>query len=302
MQWQFLKINLCIISGCRLLTKLSQHHKTVTCLRLGSNGKRILSGSLDRHVKIYDVATYQVVHTLDFTNAVLSLGVAQNDQTVVAGMVDGLISIQNMETDRNKGAQAAAVDKKHHRLTSVQVDHEVLNPTYPKQAKYNEFLRKYEYVKCLNAVMLTYVTNKTPEVTVSVMQELIHRKGLARALAGRDHKSLARIIRFICNHIGEHRFMRILTDVGMTLLDVYEDSFHEFTGDLGNLFMRLSTVLQKETALTYELLELQGSLELLLAASNVADQTGDMFHFVRDDSGVALKQSSMAKESSIVTV
>lgn len=32
-----------------------------------------MSSSLDRHVKIYDVSTYQVVHTLDYPNALLSV-------------------------------------------------------------------------------------------------------------------------------------------------------------------------------------------------------------------------------------
>lgn len=63
-------------AGGRLLAKLCQHHKTVTCLCLGSGNKRLLSGSLDRHVKIYDISSYQVVHTLDYPNAVLSLDVS----------------------------------------------------------------------------------------------------------------------------------------------------------------------------------------------------------------------------------
>lgn len=63
-------------AGGRLLAKLCQHHKTVTCLCLGSGNRRLLSGSLDRHVKIYDISSYQVVHTLDYPNAVLSLDVS----------------------------------------------------------------------------------------------------------------------------------------------------------------------------------------------------------------------------------
>lgn len=60
----------------RLLSKVSQHHKTITCLALASDKKRLLSGSLDRHVKIYDVDTYSVVHTLDYPAPVLCMAVA----------------------------------------------------------------------------------------------------------------------------------------------------------------------------------------------------------------------------------
>jgi len=41
-----------------------------------SNGHRILSGSLDRHVKIYDTETYKTLHTLDYPNAILSIGIS----------------------------------------------------------------------------------------------------------------------------------------------------------------------------------------------------------------------------------
>lgn len=291
-------------AGCRLLTKLSQHHKTVTCLRLGSNGKRILSGGLDRHVKIYDVASYQTVHTLDFPNAVLSLGVAPNDQTVVAGMVDGLVSIQNMETSRNKE------QRRHVRRNfvlagkaDIEVDHQVSYERRQHMEKYDKHLRRYEYALCLDTVLALQLSNKMPEVTVSVMQELIHRKGLHRALAGRGQKSLIKIITFICRYIGEHRFMRVLIDVGTTLLDVYENKIHQFTGQLGDKFLTLSMTLQREVALTYELLELEGSLELLMAASDVSNKQDDMVHFIKDDNATShLKQSIMAKESSIVTV
>lgn len=64
------------LAGGKLLAKVSKHHKTITCLKLASNGRRIISGSLDRHVKIYDVGTYKDVHTLDYPNAVLSVGIS----------------------------------------------------------------------------------------------------------------------------------------------------------------------------------------------------------------------------------
>lgn len=59
-----------------MLAKITQHHKTVTCLKIASNGHRILSGSLDRHVKVYDAGTYKTLHALDYPNAVLSIGIS----------------------------------------------------------------------------------------------------------------------------------------------------------------------------------------------------------------------------------
>lgn len=290
-------------SGCRLLTKLSQHHKTVTCLRLGSNGKRILSGGLDRHVKIYDVATYHTVHTLDFPNAVLSLGVAPNDQTVVAGMVDGLVSIQNMEIPRQEQQAHQRKVASIFARKPIEFDHEVVLEAKQRLAKYDTYLRKYEYSKSLECVLRPKLMQQSPEVIVSVMQELIHRKGLQRALAGRDDKTLNMILKFLCRFIGEHRFMRVLIDVGMTLLDEYEDKMHQLSSSTGQHFINFCTVLNREVSLTYDLLELEGSLELVMAASDVNDKSDNMIHFVKDDNTASsLKQSIMARESSILTV
>lgn len=93
-------------------------------------------------------------------------------------------------------------------------------------------------------------------------------------MAGRTHNSLANIILFIIRYIGDHRFSRVLIDVANTLLDVYEDQFHEFTGPIGRSFINLTKALQKEEHLTKDFLQMQGSLELILAGSNVTERSG----------------------------
>lgn len=45
--------------GGRLLHTLANHQKTVTCLALDGTGSRLLSGGLDRHVKIYNLENFK---------------------------------------------------------------------------------------------------------------------------------------------------------------------------------------------------------------------------------------------------
>lgn len=71
------------LAGGRLIAKVSQHHKTITCLKIASSGHRLLSGSLDRHIKIYDVGTYKILHTLDYPNSVLSLGISVSENMII---------------------------------------------------------------------------------------------------------------------------------------------------------------------------------------------------------------------------
>lgn len=167
-------------SSGKLMANVSHHHKTVTCLRLASNGRRFMSAGLDRNVKVYDIVSYQPVHSFSFPNAVLSVGVAPNDETLVAGMVDGLISVQRMDDEEPNQEVKKPRKKIATNVSSLTVDEVVEDFERRPEAHYDKHLRKYEYSKALDVVLQNYVVNKTPHVTVALMQELIRRKGLAR--------------------------------------------------------------------------------------------------------------------------
>ncbi|XP_046400073.1 U3 small nucleolar RNA-associated protein 15 homolog [Ischnura elegans] len=258
------------MAGGRLLAKLSQHHKTVTCLRLASNGKRLLSGSLDRHVKIYDVSTYHVVHTLDYRTSILSLGVSEHDSTLAVGFTDGLISMVRRETEAKPTKRE--VKKRNFRyipenFRPTAVDVFVAEEAGKLMARHDKLLRKFEYSKVLDSVMARYIVNRTPSVTVSVLQELIRRKGLHGALAGRDHKFLMRFVKFIVRYMGDYRFAQVLMDTSNIMLDVYGDSIHQ-SPDMALLLRKLQDCLRDEEELTCRMLSLQGAIEMFMASSS----------------------------------
>lgn len=167
------------LSSGKQIAQISEHHKTITCLRMASNGRRFMSSGLDRHVKVYDIANYQTVHSFDFPNAVLSLGVCKNDEALVAGMVDGLISIQRMENENDETPKIPK-SRKVIPVNETTVDEVVEDYDRTIEASYDKCLRKYEYSRALNVVLSNYVMNKNPHITVTLMQELIRRKGLVR--------------------------------------------------------------------------------------------------------------------------
>lgn len=260
--------------GGKLLGNISQHHKTITCLHLAQDGKRLLSGSLDRHIKIYDVSTFKVVHTLDYPNAVLSLGISKDDATLVAGLVDGLVCISRREEDDTKlKDEKKAVSYKYMTHSHQSVDEVVSELDFEKQSKYDVCLRKFEYSKALDRVLQPYVVNKSPQITVSVMMELIRRRGLHRAFKGRETKSLLQILRFLLRNITNYRFTRVLIDVFNIFLDVYEESIHLMPPEVMSVVQEISVLLKQEVALGNELGALQGTLSLLLAASSSTEMS-----------------------------
>lgn len=260
-------------AGGKLLASFSQHHKTITCLRLASNGKRLMSGSLDRHVKIYDVATFETVHTLDYPNSILSLAVSKNDDTVVVGMVDGLVSIRRREEQiKPEKPEKKIVSYRYvsHKRTT---DNTIISERVKEvQAKYDIHLRKFEYNKALDSVLVPYVINKKPSATVGVLQELMKRKALNRVIAGRDAKSLTSLLRFLIKYISDYRFTRVLLEVTHVLLDVYEDVLHLQSPEVMKMFMCLQQRVQDEQELAEDLAHLQGALQLLLAGANASEQ------------------------------
>jgi len=140
----------------------------------------------------------------------------------VAGMVDGMISVKRREEDVKEVVKPKRkrVSYRHagENLYVQSVDTVVQQEMKEIMSKHDTCLRKFEYSKALDCVMMSYVANKTPQVTVALIQELIRRKGLRRALAGRDSKSLVNIIRFFNKHIGSIRFGRVLLHAANILL------------------------------------------------------------------------------------
>lgn len=268
-----------LISGCRTLTTISQHHKTITCLQLASDGRRLLSGGLDRHVKIYDVSTYKTVHTLTYPNAVVSLGVAAKDQAVVAGMVDGLVSIKRMDVESQPSHLKQIRESNRFRRPRQQKllknDQEIEPEQQVKRKKiktnklqkFDLYLRQYSYKKALDCVMTGYVQKVEPENAVAVITELQHRGALEIALKNRPEEAIILFIKFIRNHLGEARFMRPLLNAASAVLDVFENDVVSYSKKMEKSLKALRNAIDEEIKITRDMLELKGALDLILGGA-----------------------------------
>ncbi|KAI4463404.1 utp15 u3 small nucleolar rna-associated protein 15 family member [Holotrichia oblita] len=260
------------LAGGKLLGTISQHHKTITCLRLGSDNKRLLSGSLDRHVKIYDISTFKVVHTLDYPNAILSLGISNDDQTVVTGLVDGLVCISRRKDKAPKDDEESNKPTKVYMKTQYSnADMVVPDTKLEKQSKHDMYLRKFQYSKALESALITYVANKHPEVTVSVLQELIRRKAFARVLKSADTKTIMQLLKFFTRYIADYRFTRALIFAVNIFVDVFQESIYTMPFEVTKLFCNLTQILNEEVKLVSELSRLQGAMQMILAASDKSE-------------------------------
>lgn len=85
-------------SKTRPMYSFSSHQKTVTCLAFDSAHSRLISGSLDHQVKIYDIKDYKVVHSIKYSGPILSVALSPQTTHLAVGMATGVLAIRRKPT------------------------------------------------------------------------------------------------------------------------------------------------------------------------------------------------------------
>ncbi|XP_044131986.1 U3 small nucleolar RNA-associated protein 15 homolog [Bufo gargarizans] len=274
-----------LLKGGQLLVSLRNHHKTVTSLCLSSSGQRLLSGSLDRHVKVYSTMNYKVVHSFDYAASILSLALAPDDEMIVVGMTNSVLNVKHRKPEEKKSNEPVAKKRPRYRMfvkgkdyVPKQDDFIVSKPVRQRLKKYDQLLRGFQVSAALDAVLETQVRTATPEVTVAVMNEIERRGTLKNALAGRDEKQLSLMLNFLIKHMVEPRFAPILLNVAENVIDIYSSVTNQ-SSVVDKLFLRLQDTLEKEISYQEELLEVLGMMDTLFATmaskkTTVSRETG----------------------------
>ncbi|KAH9518423.1 snoRNA-binding rRNA-processing protein [Bulinus truncatus] len=265
------------LAGGKLLATLTNHHKTVTSLCFCSNFERFMSASLDKHVKVYDVATYQVVHTLTYSGPILSHAVSPDDQLLVVGMADKMLSIQRRKAEAGEKTTEQKKPKRklkvrgysHHAKSFVPSPTDSIVTLKKKEilAPYDKHLKNFSHAKALDAALEMAIRKNHPEVTVSVMQELIRRGHIKTALAGRDDSSLRVVLQFIHKNLSNPMFMGTLLDIFNLVLDIYGISELMNSGPLESLLFKIKELVSCEVKLMTSVEETIGSLDMLFTVA-----------------------------------
>ncbi|KAJ7507862.1 WD40 repeat-like protein [Mycena galericulata] len=218
-----------IVAGGRCTRALSNHQKTVTALAFDGNASRLLTGGLDQMVKVYDVSTYKVVHTMRYPAPILCLAISPDETHIAAGMSDGTLSVRRRQPKASEMAgdlafSAAALrsgafesflgasfstlgqgslrQKTRSKAVGEADEFRVESRRAKRLRDYDRLLKSFKYSAALDSVLRKQVP---PTTTFSLIQELIHRDGLRIALAGRD--DYPRFGEMVCDiaGIGNHR-------------------------------------------------------------------------------------------------
>eukprot|EP00891_Asterochloris_glomerata_P002672 jgi/Astpho2/2672/fgenesh1_pm.00049_%23_14_t len=275
-----------ILGGGRLLARLDNHQKTVTCLRVAAHAgpassaaPRLLTGSLDKHVKVYELEGYRVTHAQKYPSPILSLDIAPDCSTLAVGQADGLLCLRKHSAPKAAAIGAGGAPPKRpvwtRRLTAatpryfVRGQGDKPDPGEKRTPKrrpinlkpYDRHLRKFEYREALDATL----QRGRPEIVVALCDELVQRGGLEAAVGGRDSAGLEPLLQFVTKHLTDPRYSSMLTAVAHTILDLYAIAMgRSETVDRKLELLRERVML--ELRLHSDLQQLQGMLAPLVAA------------------------------------
>jgi U3 small nucleolar RNA-associated protein 15 len=229
-----------LVAGGRLLTTLSPHHKTVTSLCLSGTGKYLGTGSLDGQVHWINLASFKNVDSMQYPASVMAVGVMKGDNCEVASMLDGLVQFHTrkekevkdgMRTDTRRYKKMTSHRYlQHTAFTAGPGDQVVGQDSYDIKLCHDSLLRKYEYQRALDQVLMPYVVRKKPEYKFSLLMELSRREGLHLALAACEEKSLYNILQYIF----DTRFTKLMVQIADLLLEFFIIVWRWMTGDAEN--------------------------------------------------------------------
>ena len=209
-----------IVGGGRLVHSFSAHQKLITGMCLDGSGTRLLTSGLDGLVKVHELGTWAVLHSMHYDAPVISLAASPDNTRLVAGCGDGSLVVKQRKVKvadlvrETKQARVLRGGSYRYFLrgqgsAAASDDVRVSGGRKVKLAAYDVHLKAFSYRAALDAALLS-----GSDITVtSMFEELIARRGLSTALSGRDDDSLEPVLTFLLRHISDPRFTPLLLDV-----------------------------------------------------------------------------------------
>jgi len=295
-----------ILSGGRSLYRLRSHQKTITTVHvhedagppslasgfdivgtesaLSSKAPRMITGSLDGFVKIHELDTFTVTHSIKYPGPVLTCSLSPDANYLAVGMANKVLSVRRRTKARQGGDEYNGYQgvrskrkgftvKKPRRLdaghwryfirgqnTKAAADAvKFLRQRRVHLAAHDRMLKQFRYGDALDASLSLGRT----EVVAAVIEEIGRRGGLQKALANRDGDSLIPILVYVEKNIAKPRHTAQMVNIANRVIDLYG-------GDVGaspevdKALRRIQERIRAQLKLHETLMQLQGMAQLIL--------------------------------------
>jgi U3 small nucleolar RNA-associated protein 15 len=274
------KITVWDISRGQEVQTFSNHQKTITCLAMDGTRTRLLSGGLDGHVKVYSMSTYAVTHGFKYDAPVISLGVSPDSNVLMVGTSDGGLVVRRRDTQTKVPKSSSIPPERIHggtakyfergkNVPNTEVMAEDLQAILLRKQRlrpYDLALRRFRYHDALDAALVS----RSPTVVVTILEELIYRQGLHKALSGRDECTLEPLLSFLARYTTNPRYSSLLIDVCAVVFEIYKNVLGQSEA-IDELFTRLGRQVKSELSFQKNLLGLMGSIDTVMSRASHDD-------------------------------
>ncbi|KAF4125780.1 U3 small nucleolar RNA-associated protein 15 [Geosmithia morbida] len=284
--------------AARPLHSITNHQKTVTSLSLASGGRRLVTGGLEGHVKVFETTGWNVVSSSKYQSPVLSVAVmpatdaeGADDRHLAVGMQSGVLSVKTRQTgaeavrSREREREMAALvagtidahdAKKAKRKRRVAADQKLElvgegadvvianegRPSRKKERDWQRDLRHGRYAAALDRVLDRHAPDYSPLNVLTLLLALRHRSALADALQSRDELSVQPILKWVGAHISDPRYVSVCVEAGLHLLDLYAE-YSAASAELHDAFRTLHRRVKVEVETAQVACQTGGMLESL---------------------------------------
>jgi U3 small nucleolar RNA-associated protein 15 len=295
------QISVLDLVAAKPLTIIKNHQKTVTALCLASSNTRLVSGGLDGHVKVFETSGWNVVAGSKYPSPILSVNVitagpSREDKHLVVGMQSGILSIrtrlsgQQKAKEKEKAKEMKALlegtldeyDRKNNKKRPRGIEKKLRGMDYlgedadviiqgnersksKKEASWERSLRQGKYAEALDDVLGQEQVHSI--MVLTLLTALQHRSAMRAAFQGRDENTVQPILKWVCKHITDPRYVEICTHAAHILFDLYA----EYVGgspELDESFRTLYARVRTEVERAQQACKVIGVLEMLMAGAS----------------------------------
>jgi U3 small nucleolar RNA-associated protein 15 len=241
----------------------------------------VVTGGLDGHVKVFETTGWNVMSSLKYPSPILAVSVigasetaAVNDRHLLVGMASGLLSIRTRlsnteaakmkEREKEMAALVAGTadeleakkEKRKRRVSArkrldlvgegehVVIANEPRSKGRKREQDWQYDLRHGRYAKALDRVLDDKSPHYAPLNVLTLLMALRHRSAMRAALQGRDETTIQPIIKWICSHIIDPRYISLCVEAGIIILELYV----EYAGVSKDLHTQFGTLYRRVKA------------------------------------------------------
>jgi U3 small nucleolar RNA-associated protein 15 len=252
-----------ISDGGRFVREVIVHHKTISRLAVSTDGKYLLTGSLDRSLKIICLEDMSVAHQLKFPAAIMSISLSSDSKRIAAGLSNGRVVVLSFMGGRETISSKEKPAKSNIQQTSLALEsHRVTKDSDILLKRFDRLLKSFRYYDALEAV----IKQNNGALLSTAIRELTHRNGLVPALSGRTEADLVPILELLVRFVANPRFAATLIEAGFVILDIYGAVIGKST-EFDSALKRLRAAINLQIEIQRGLMHLEGSLQLLTTNS-----------------------------------